>query len=293
MGESQTSHDSGSAPAAIRQGSSQKPACQKPVLGGVGGAGGNGEEQLNFRMEVFLASPAVTSAATEVLTDVSKILELCDAALAMARERGDMEMAEIIARVRTSLAQKGTRHRSPSTKKHSAKRPRKAQRERKRDVIAPSPAAAEEAMAQAPPTTRGIPVSAAGKRQVVPRTDAASATEAEVEAEEEEETEHMEQRRRKSTAASTATGQAATITKATNDATTGEAPRTPTNTPARRPSGSTAMGKGVMGAVKKSASSPGKGMQKISKTRGEKLVELVAARVQAGLATRVRQAKGE
>ena len=53
------------------------------------------------------------------------------------------------------------------------------------------------------------------------------------------------------------------------------------------------MGKGVMGAVKKSASSPGKGMQKISKTRGEKLVELVAARVQAGLATRVRQAKGE
>ena len=120
-------------------------------------------------MEVFLASPAVTSAATEVLTDVSKILELCDAALAMARERGDMEMAEIIARVRTSLAQKGTRHRSPSTKKHSAKRPRKAQRERKRDVIAPSPAAAEEAMAQAPPTTRGIPVSAAGKRQVVPR----------------------------------------------------------------------------------------------------------------------------
>ena len=94
-------------------------------------------DSLFSHMEVLLTTPAVTSAATEVRTDMSSVLELCDAALTIARERGDTEMEEIIERVR-SLAQnqKGSRHRSPSTKKCSAKsvRTKLSARRRRRKV---------------------------------------------------------------------------------------------------------------------------------------------------------------
>ena len=137
-------------------------------------------------MEVLLATPAVTSAATEVRTDVSTVLNLCDAALTIARARGTMNLAEIIERVRSSIAQsqKGTRHRSPSTKRCSAKRPNKAQRARQKNIA--KPAALNTSMVQAPPPTRGIRASTAGKRQVVQgaRMADASATEAEEEVEE-------------------------------------------------------------------------------------------------------------
>ena len=225
-------------------------------------------------MDARLATLAANSAATEVRTDMSKMLELCDAALTIARERGITDLAEIMERMR-GLAQKGSRHRSPSTKKRSAKRPRKAARARAKGTVTAPAAVQDTAMAQAPPPTRGI-IASAHKRQVVPHTAAASAKEAELEEEAKEAEEAtVEQRRRKPRAASAAGHEAATtveVATTSNATTNGEKERTPMSPRVRQILGSTA--KGVTGVMKRSAGAPGKEIYKKTRTRGEKMAAL-------------------
>ena len=65
----------------------------------------------------------------------------------MAGGRGDTELTDILKRVRGLAKKKSKRYRSPSSKRCSAKRPRKVQREKK--AAAAEAAAAEAAAAEA------------------------------------------------------------------------------------------------------------------------------------------------
>ena len=236
-----------------------------------------------MHMEVLLATPAVTTAATEVRTDMTILLELCDVALTMAGGRGDTELTDILKRVRGLAKKKSKRHRSPSSKRCSAKRPRKVQREKKAAAAeaaaaeaAAGEAAAEEAAAQeaaemvdevmelAVPERLGKRTGVAGKRIVVTVENAeAAATEAEAEEEEAEEAEEATMERRRREPRPSATGQAATTVI-----------EEPTPRSSRR--ANTASDKGVKKMAEK------KKQLKKEKTRGQRMVNAVRREWQRG-----------